>query len=100
MSGHRARNGLTMPLHFKIPAYLGNALLLLMGVVIVFQEPLLAGILLIALALLNLYLVRKLDLMSREEAWLASELVKQRLREELAAAYAANPPPPPAPPAV
>ena len=88
-----------MPLHFKIPAYLGNALLLLMGVVIVFQEPVLAGILLIALALLNLYLVRKLDLMSREEAWLASELVKQRLREELAAAYAANPPPPPAPPA-
>ena len=72
-----------MPLYFKIPAYLGNSLLLLVGVVLIFQGTFGIGVGISALACLNLYLVRKLDVFSREEVWLAAELVKERLRDEL-----------------
>ena len=72
-----------MPLYFKIPAYLGNSLLLLVGVVLIFQGTFGIGVGIAALACLNLYLVRKLDVFSREEVWLAAELVKERLRDEL-----------------
>jgi hypothetical protein len=72
-----------MPLYFKIPAYVGNSLLLGVGIILMFQTMFAMGIALAALACLNLYLVRKLDVFSREEVWLASELVKERLREEL-----------------
>jgi hypothetical protein len=72
-----------MPLYFKIPAYVGNSLLLGVGIILLFQQMVGMGLALGALASLNLYLVRKLDVFSREEVWLASELVKERLREEL-----------------
>jgi hypothetical protein len=72
-----------MPLYFKIPAYLGNALLLVVGVILIFQGTFGIGVAIAALAGLNLYLVRKLDVFSREEVWLAAELVKERLRDEL-----------------
>jgi hypothetical protein len=72
-----------MPLYYKIPAYIGNALLLGIGLILMFQDMVPAGVALAALAGLNLYLVRKLDVFSREEVWLATELVKERLREEL-----------------
>ena len=72
-----------MPLYYKIPAYVGNTLLLGAGLILLFQEMPVMGVGLSALAGLNLYLVRKLDVFSREEVWLAAELVKERLREEL-----------------
>ena len=72
-----------MPLYFKIPAYVGNSLLVGAGLILIFQQMFGMGFALAEIACLNLYLVRKLDVFSREEVWLASELVKERLREEL-----------------
>ena len=77
-----------MPLYYKIPAYVGNTLLLGAGLILLFQEMPVMGVGLSALAGLNLYLVRKLDVFSREEVWLAAELVKERLRDELEKARA------------
>ena len=77
-----------MPLYYKIPAYVGNTLLLGAGLILLFQEMPVMGVGLCALAGLNLYLVRKLDVFSREEVWLAAELVKERLRDELEKARA------------
>jgi hypothetical protein len=88
-SGHRVSSASlcnsvrVMPLYFKIPAYVGNSLLLVVGIILVFQQKVGIGVAIAALGCLNLYLVRKLDVFSHEEVWLASELVKERLREEL-----------------
>lgn len=86
-----------MPLKYKLPAYVGNSLLLLLGAAAVANGWLLFGGGMMALAGLNLFLVRKLDLFSREEEWLAGELRKAQMREELAAieqrlATSASPP--------
>jgi hypothetical protein len=62
-----------MPLYFKIPAYVGNSLLLGAGIILIFQQMFGMGVGLAALACFNLYLVRKLDVFSREEVWLESE---------------------------
>jgi hypothetical protein len=75
-----------MPLQFKAPGYVGNALLLVLGLVMLPSENFIIGALLAALAVLNLYLIRKLDLFSRQEVWLAHELEVAKLREELLAA--------------
>ena len=78
-----------MPLRYKVPAYVGNALLLLLGLVMVASgNPgnLLTGTILGVLAALNLFLVHKLDRFSREEVWLAHELEVTKMREELLAA--------------
>jgi hypothetical protein len=80
-----------MPLYYKIPAYVGNALLLGAGIILLFQEMAGMGIGLTALSSLNLYLVHKLDVFSREEVWLANELVKQRMRDELEKAQKGKP---------
>jgi hypothetical protein len=72
-----------MPLQFKAPGYLGNALLLLLSLVIVFSDSVVIGVLLGALALLNLYLVYKLDRFSSDSGWLAHELEVARTREQL-----------------
>jgi hypothetical protein len=80
-----------MPLYYKIPAYVGNALLLGVGIILLFQGMAGLGVALGALSSLNLYLVRKLDVFSREEVWLASELVKQRMRDELEKAQKGKP---------
>lgn len=74
-----------MPIHYKLPAYLGNAFLVLLGSVGVLNGSLFLGGAVALTAALNLYLVRKLDQFSREEAWLAGELRKAQMREELAA---------------
>ena len=58
-----------MPLYYKWPAYVGNALLLICGLIIAAKNSLLGGGVVIALAALNLYLVWKLDVFSREEVW-------------------------------
>jgi hypothetical protein len=75
-----------MPLQFKIPGYIGNGLLLLLGVVMAFTGNAVIGLLLAALAALNLFLIFKLDQFSRPEAYLAHELEMTKLREELLAA--------------
>jgi hypothetical protein len=76
-----------MPLQYKLPGYLGNALLLILSVVIVFGESLATGLFLGMLSLLNLYLVYKLDTFSRPEGILAHELEVTKMREELALAH-------------
>lgn len=72
-----------MPLQFKWPGYVGNALLLLLGVIILASGNVVVGALLGALAALNLFLIYKLDQFSRQEVWLAHELEMTRMREEL-----------------
>ena len=74
-----------MPLYYKWPAYVGNTLLLVCGLIIVAKNSLTGGALVVALAALNLYLVWKLDIFSREEVWLEAELRKAKMREELQA---------------
>jgi hypothetical protein len=56
-----------MPLYYKWPAYIGNALLLICGLIIASVNSLLGGAAVCGLAALNLYLVWKLDVFSREE---------------------------------
>ena len=74
-----------MPLRFKIPGYAGNALLLLLSIVMIAHGDFAVGAVLGALAILNLYLVYKLDQFSREEIWLEHELHMAKLKEELIA---------------
>jgi len=74
-----------MPLYYKWPAYVGNVLLLLSGLIIVAKNSTLGGGLVVGLAALNLYLVWKLDVFSREEVWLETEIRKAKMREELQA---------------
>ena len=72
-----------MPLQYKVPGYVGNALLLLLAVLIVFGDHAAIGLFLGALAALNLFLIYKLDQFSRPEAWLAHELEMAKMRESL-----------------
>jgi hypothetical protein len=72
-----------MPLQYKIPGYVGNALLLFICLVMIGQGNVAIGLLLAALAALNLFLVYKLDRFSDPEALLARELEMTKMREEL-----------------
>jgi hypothetical protein len=72
-----------MPLQYKLPGYIGNALLLLLSLIIIVSENAGIGALLGALAALNLFLVYKLDRFSHEEVWLAHQLEMAKMREEL-----------------
>ena len=74
-----------MPPYYKWPSYVGNVLLLLAGLIIAAKNSSLAGSCVVALAALNLYLTWKLDVFSREEVWLASEIKKAKMRDELLA---------------
>ena len=74
-----------MPPYYKWPAYVGNALLLVCGLIIAAKTSSWGGGVVVALAALNLYLVWKLDVFSREEVWLALEIKKAKMREELLA---------------
>jgi hypothetical protein len=58
-------------------------LLLVSGLIICAENSAWGGGFVIGLALLNLYLVWKLDNFSREEVWLALEIKKAKMREEL-----------------
>jgi len=75
-----------MPLQYKLPGYIGNALLLLLSLVVVFSSNAIVRLLLGALSALNLYLVYKLDQFSQEEVWLAHQLEMAKMKEELLAA--------------
>jgi len=75
-----------LPLKYRIPGYAGNALLLLISFAVIFSDTPVVGVLLTALAILNLYLVFKLDQFSRPEGMLAHELEMTKLREDLLAA--------------
>ncbi len=72
-----------MPAYYKWPAYVGNALLLLAGLIILAKDSPWGGAFVIGLSVLNLYLIWKLDNFSREEVWLALEIKKAKMREEL-----------------
>jgi len=72
-----------MPLQYKVPGYVGNALLLLLAVMIMFGDNAVIGLFLGALAALNLFLIYKLDQFSRPDAWLAHELEMAKTREAL-----------------
>ena len=76
-----------MPLQYKIPGYVGNALLLFLSVVILAKESVATGLFLGLLSMLNLYVVYKLDVFSRYEGQLAHELQMTKMREELALAH-------------
>jgi len=75
-----------MPLQYKIPGYVGNALLLLLSVIILAAANVPTGLFLGLLSVLNLYLVYKLDRYSGSEGQLAHELQMIKMREELALA--------------
>jgi hypothetical protein len=75
-----------MPLQYKLPGYIGNSLLLVVSVVMLFQNNVVVGLLMGALSLLNLFLIFKLDTYSRDEGILAHELQMVKMREELAIA--------------
>ena len=75
-----------MPLQYKLPGYIGNCLLLIISVVMMFDKNVVAGLLMGALSLLNLFLIFKLDTFSRDEGILAHELQMAKMREELAVA--------------
>jgi protein-S-isoprenylcysteine O-methyltransferase Ste14 len=70
-----------MPLIYKVPAYGGNALLLLVGLIVISDNPIFA-VMVVALAALNLFLIYKLDRLSQEEGWLAHELEVIKMREQ------------------
>jgi len=72
-----------MPLQYKLPGYLGNALLLLLSLIVLFSNNAVVGLLLGGLSVLNLYLVYKLDQFSHEEVWLAHELEMAKMKAEL-----------------
>jgi hypothetical protein len=74
-----------MPLYYKWPAHIGNALLLLCGLIIAAKNSALGGGIVVALAGLNLYLVWKLDVFSRAEVWMALEIERAKMQEELLA---------------
>ena len=75
-----------VPIKFKIPAFVGNSLLLLLGVFMMMRGDVVIGAALAALAALDLFLVYKLDQFSQEEVWLAHQLEVAKLREQLLAA--------------
>lgn len=70
-----------MPLRYKVPGYVGNALLLLLSLVMIGQRSVTVGILFAALSALNLYLIHKLDWFSRD--WLKHATDIERLDGEL-----------------
>jgi hypothetical protein len=72
-----------MPLQYRVPGYLGNALLLSLGLFMVGDGNIAIGITLAALSALNLFLVYKLDWFSREEGLLAHQLEIAKMREAL-----------------
>jgi hypothetical protein len=75
-----------MPLQYKWPGFFGKAVLLGLSLIILASDNAIVGLLLGALAILNLFLVYKLDQFSRQEVWLAHELDMTRTREQLLAA--------------
>jgi hypothetical protein len=72
-----------MPLQYRVPGYLGNALLLGLGLIMIGNGDIALGVMLGALGALDLFLVYKLDRFSREEGLLAHELEITKMHEAL-----------------
>ncbi len=89
-----------MPLIYRLLGYGGNGVLLLFGIIgVLSADGFWPGVFMGGLGGLNLYLIRKIDLYSREEVWLEAEVRKRELRhriealdEEEAASQAAGEP--------
>jgi len=80
-----------MPLIYRVLGFGGNGLFLLIGLLaLISGEAYVAGIFMVALAGLNLFLIRKIDLYSREEEWLEAEVHKRELRRQIAEMDAAE----------
>jgi hypothetical protein len=74
-----------MPLIFKLLGYGGNGVLFLFGLLALTEaKSFWPGVFMAVLGGVNLYVIRKIDLYSREEAWLESELHKRELRQKIA----------------
>jgi len=75
-----------MPFIFRVLGYGGNGLLCFLGLVALFASgSVLPGLFMAGLGGLNLYIIRKIDLYSREEVWLQAELNKHEMRRRIAA---------------
>jgi hypothetical protein len=73
-----------VPLIFRILGYGGNGLLFFLGVVaLLSSDGFWPGAFMAGLGGLNLYLIRKIDLYSREEVWLEAEVHKRELRRQI-----------------
>ena len=72
-----------MPWIYKVPGYTGNFLMLIISAAMFFDSHMVLGVMIAALSCLNLYLIYKLDLFSRPEAWLTHQLEITKLREAL-----------------
>jgi hypothetical protein len=72
-----------MPLVYRILGYGGNAVLFAFGVIAFLGGAFLPSLFLVIVGGVNLYLIRKIDLYSREEAWLQAEVRKRELRRQI-----------------
>ncbi len=73
-----------MPLIYRMLGYGGNGLLTLFGLLALLSgEAFWIGTFMAILGGLNLYLIRKIDLYSREEVWLEAEIRKRELRRQI-----------------
>jgi hypothetical protein len=76
--------GRPMPFIFRVLGYGGNGLLCFLGLVALFASgSVLPGLFMAGLGGLNLYIIRKIDLYSREEVWLEAEVHKRELRRQI-----------------
>lgn len=74
-----------MPLIFRILGYGGNGILFALGLIAATaNDAFWPGLFMVALGGLNLYIIRKIDIYSREESWLETELHKRELRYQIA----------------
>jgi hypothetical protein len=74
-----------MPVVYKLLGYGGNGLLLALGLFgfASGKDGAWLAVAFIALGGLNLFLIRKLDIYSREEVWLQAEVRKRELRQRI-----------------
>jgi hypothetical protein len=72
-----------MPLIYRILGYGGNAVLFAFGLIALIAGAVWPALFLVVVGGLNLYLIRKIDLYSREEVWLQAEVRKRELRRQI-----------------
>jgi hypothetical protein len=74
-----------MPLIFRVLGYGGNGLLCLFGLIaLLSSDAPLFSLFMIGLGGVNLHIIRKIDIYSREEVWLEAELRKREMRRRIA----------------
>ncbi|MGH6923970.1 MAG: hypothetical protein ACRED5_09545 [Propylenella sp.] len=73
-----------MPFVFRVLGYGGNGLLCLFGLIaLLASDAPLFSLFMIGLGGVNLYIIRKIDIYSREEVWLQAELNKREMRRRI-----------------